>query len=107
MGSKIKPAKELDSGKMSVSLDRNMLEVLIHALECCIVFDREDLPIPFFFLIQEVCVKLQKHELGGGGRIALRKSEFFALADPEVVKHLDEPTGILLREVMTPRRQIG
>lgn len=107
MGSKMKTAKELKSGKMSVDLDMNMLDVLIHAFECCINFDEEELPLPFYFLLQELLKKLQKHWLHGGGRISLRKSEFFALADPEVVKHLDEPTGILLRGVMTPRKQIA
>lgn len=106
MGSKINGMKELKGGKMSLKLSGEILDVVIMALDSCLVFDKEDLEHYYFYLVQELNLKLRQHRDQGGGRIALRKSELFAMLEYPVMQYMDDPTQVLLYELVTPTKRL-
>lgn len=107
MGNAIKQAKELKNGKMSVKLDTEILKVIVHAIECAQVFDKEELENYFYFLLEEAKERLQACIAIGGGKVALRKSELFAMISYEVMKYLDDPTKVLLWDLVTPAKRLS
>ena len=107
MGSKISQAKELKNGKMSIKLDVEIQKVIVHAIESSQVFDKEELEDYLYSLLEETKIRLQSCIAIGGGKIALRKSELFAMVSYEVMKYLDDPTKILLWELVTPTKRLS
>lgn len=99
-------AKELKSGKISIQLDTPILNVLIQAVECRQIFDQLELENYYYFLLEEALEKLKVCRRLGGGKVALRKSEYFAILTDGITQYLDDPTKILLRDLVTPARRI-
>ena len=90
------------NGKLSVKLDEVTWMLIYHSLQCRLYYDHDEIETLEWLLLLEVFDQVGKMT---GKTMVLKKSEFFALFQPGTMKYLDEPTQILLNEIISPLRK--
>ena len=95
-------AKLLKNGKVSIKLTPATAKVLKYAIDVNLDddFNSDDLELHLYYLLEDIREKLITCLNKGGGKVSLRRCEFFALVSEEVIRYLDEPTQILFREIV-------
>lgn len=92
MGTQVKILKD---GRYSIALEGELRDLLVLAISRRIHDHHPGLPIYLHCLLHEAFTALASAD---GNRVKLRRSEYFAVFDPAVMRYIDEPTQNIIRE---------
>lgn len=87
----------------SIRMECHLWAVLEKSVQKRILEEGLEMEPYLWFLLKEILEKIQM--LDGGGTLKIRRSEFFALFDEGTIQWVDEPTQILLNNLIESLRR--